>query len=173
MQLKVLLNKPNNKSLDAHFEEQLKYYFQQGLVVYRWVERDEKLEVVLETPERIFAESLCDQRKSIGLLEKQMERVIIAFRLSKTKDVIEDLNHWFDQLRLLHEARLTLLDYCLVKSFGDMELKIVLDHFLDAIEKRNWKAAAEVLDVELREYFSFCRKDLDFCQQESGGNSVL
>lgn len=173
MQLRVLLDKPNNKSLDAHFEEHLKYYFQQGLVVYRWVERDDKVEVVLETPERIFAESLCDQRKSIVLLEKQMERIIIAFRLSRTQDVIEDLTRWFHQLEQLHEARMTLLDYCLVKSFGDMELKIILTHFLEAIEKSDWKTAAEVLDIELRDYFSFCRKDLDFCQQESGGNSVL
>lgn len=173
MQLKVLLSKPTNKTLDALFEENLKYYFQQGLVVYRWTERDNKIEVTLETPERIFAETLCDQRKSIGLLEKQMERIITAFRLSRTKEVIEDLNLWFKQIEQLHEARTTLLDYCLVKSFGDMELTIVLTHFLEAIEKSDWKGAAEVLDVELREYFSFCRKDLDFCQQESGGNSVL
>ncbi len=173
MQVKVILNKPDRTTLSAHFEEQLKYYFQQGLVIYRWVERDEKLEVTLETPERILAESLCDQRKSINLLEKQTERMVIAFKLLKTRDVMEDLARWAEQIELLNEARITLLDYCRVNSFGGVELKTVLSRFLSAIEQSDWKAAAQVLEVEVREYFSFCRKDLDFCQSESGGNSVL
>lgn len=173
MQVKVLLNKPDKKSLVAHFEEQLKYYFQQGLVIYRWIERNEHLEVTLETPERILAESLCDQRKSINLLEKQTERMVIAFKLLKTRDVMEDLSRWVEQIELLNEARATLLDYCRVDSFGGIELKTVLSRFLQAIEQSDWKAAAQVLENEVREYFSFCRKDLDFCQSESGGNSVL
>lgn len=171
--MKVLLNKPDKKSLVAHFEEQLKYYFQQGLVIYRWIERNEHLEVTLETPERILAESLCDQRKSINLLEKQTERMVIAFKLLKTRDVMEDLSRWVEQIELLNEARATLLDYCRVDSFGGIELKTVLSRFLQAIEQSDWKAAAQVLENEVREYFSFCRKDLDFCQSESGGNSVL
>ena len=173
MQLKVLLAKPQQKKLATHFEDQLKYYFQQGLVVYRWVERNDHLEVILETPERILAESLCDQRKSIGLLEKQTERMVIAFRHLKTRDVIEDLTKWVSQIELLHEARTTLLDYCRVESFGGIELKTVLTHFLDAIEQSDWTKAAKILEVEVREYLYFCRKDLDFCQSESGGNSVL
>ena len=173
MQVKVLLSKPDKKSLSAHFEEQLKYYFQQGLVIYRWVEREQQLEVTLETPERILAESLCDQRKSINLLEKQTERMVIAFKMLKTRDVMEDLARWIEQIELLNEARLTLLDYCRVDSFGGIELKTVLSRFLQAIEQSDWKVAAQVLEVDVREYFSFCRKDLDFCQAESGGNSVL
>lgn len=173
MQVRVLLSKPDRKTLAAHFEDQLKYYFQQGLVIYRWVERDDQLEVILETPERILAESLCDQRKSINLLEKQTERMVIAFKLLKTRDVMEDLARWVDQIELLNEARVTLLDYCRVDSFGGIDLKTALGRFLQAIEHSDWKAAAQVLEVEVREYFSFCRKDLDFCQSESGGNSVL
>lgn len=173
MQVKVLLNKPDKMSLAMHFEEHLKYYFQQGLVVYRWLEKDEKIEVILETPERILAESLCDQRKSINLLEKQTERMVLAFKMLKTRDVMEDLNRWIDQIELLNEARATLLDYCRVQSFGGIQLKTVLSNFSHAIEDSDWKAAARVLEVEVKEYFSFCRKDLDFCQSESGGNSVL
>lgn len=173
MQVRVVLKKPDRKTLDAHFEEQLKHYFQQGLVVYRWLEFDDKLEVLLETPERILAESLCDQRKSIRLLEKQTDRMVIAFRQLSTRDVMEDLVRWIDQIKILHEARITLLDYCRVDSFGGVELQTVLSHFLQAIEQSDWAKAAKILDVEVKEYFSFCRKDLDFCQSESGGNSVL
>ena len=173
MQLKVLIRKPASKSLNNHFEEQLKHYFQQGFVVYRWLEKGEQLEVELKTPERILAESLCDQRRSIELLEKQTARIIVAFRHAKARDVVEDLNKWFEQIELLHEARVTLLDYCRVESFGGISLKTVLSHFLQSIEESDWLGAARVLEVELKEYFYFCRKDLDFCQSESGGNSVL